>query len=129
MLWYADGRTRSVPVPAGSALFHPVAFRNGWIYVSNMGGGSARYSPGTGTWQQLGQAGGALVVPSTLMSSEPRVLVGRHSFKLPLPPGLTAEVAFSITAVIDDARHFAGYTLSGLTDRTFPSGAFIWTCR
>jgi hypothetical protein len=129
MLWYADGRARSVPVPAGSAMFHPVAFRNGWIYVLGMGGSGSRYSPETGTWQQLGPEGDALVVPSTSMSSEPKVFVGRQSFKLPLPPGLSKEAALSITAMSDDARRFAGYTLSSLADITFPSGAFIWTCR
>ncbi|WP_433380549.1 hypothetical protein ACQPZX_15505 [Actinoplanes sp. CA-142083] len=127
LLWYPDGRTKAVSMPAGAPMFHPVAYRNGWIYVELLGSGGYRYAPATGVWQQLGE--NATVVPGNSASAHPQVFVGRQPFALPIPPGLPPNAAFDITAMSDDARHFGGYTLGIAADLTFPSGAFTWTCK
>jgi hypothetical protein len=131
MLWYPDGRTKAVPVPADaeSPMFRPVAYRNGWIYVELFGVGVGyRYAPATG-WQQLGgRKSTTTVVPGYAAGGNPQVFVGRQPFALPVPPGLPENAEFHITAMSDDARHIGGYTLGALSDPTFPSGPFVWSC-
>ncbi|WP_030438976.1 hypothetical protein [Actinoplanes subtropicus] len=124
LLWYPDGRTKAVPVPSG-AMFHPVAYRNGWIYVEMLGlDGGYRYAPATGVWQKLPS-----VVPATTSDDNPRIYAGPQSFALPIPPDLPAGAAFDITAMSDDARHIGGFTLASMADLAFPSGAFVWSCK
>ena len=46
----------------------------------------------------------------------------------PIPPRLPENSALGITAMSDDGRHIGGFTLAAVSDLTYPSGAFVWTC-
>jgi len=142
-LWFPDGSHRRIaPPPVANAIgFVPSAFRYGWIYgaatIRAAGGAHSslpyRYEPISGTWQPLPERTldeplpGA---PNGLSADVLRVYVGNQRFQLPpYDPALKHGDAFVIDNAGDDARRFAGHTVSATADPKFSSQPLLWRCQ